>query len=247
MCSDPDDPTPSCDGGSGIPANTSGLGDSPVVISNAPLDPGLKQDKPLSSGENPDPDDGLKIEDSEAQAVQCVNFSGGGCVSYISASLGLDAPTIMMLFGVGFSAVGLPEVGLPLALSGAAFEACAFTATPLCAAVKLLSVNVSGTIDEYGNLYLGPQISWGKSILPFVAVSDYIGFVGNSPLPVVPTETETRDTLSGLSFSIGSIATGGISYSPLASTFHTSYYIDGVPEIFAVNVNFNFWVHDFSP
>jgi hypothetical protein len=138
-------------------------------------------------------------------------------------------------------------VGVPLALGGATFEACAFTATPLCAGVKLLSVNVSATIDEYGNLYLGPQLSWGKSIFPFVAVSDYYGVISSGNDPHVPTEAEVRDTLSGFSVSAGSIATGGASYSPFASTYQTSYYLDGFPELFSVNVNYNFLAHDFSP
>jgi hypothetical protein len=131
----------------------------------------------------------------------------GGCVNYVSVAVGLDAPTIELLSGVGLSYVGLPQVGTPLALAGAAFEACAFTATPLCAVVKLLSVNVSGTVDEYGNLYLGPQISWGKSVLPFVAVSDYLGVISSGNNSHVPTEAETRDTLFGFSISAGSIAT----------------------------------------
>ena len=180
---------------------------------------------------------------------QCTNILGqtGGCIIYVSGSLGLDAPTIMMLSGAGLSFIGFPEAGAPIALAGALFEACAFTATPLCAAVKLLSVNISGTIDEYGNLYLGPQISWGKSILPFVAVSDYWGVISNGNNSQVPTEAQTRDTLSGFSVSAGSIVTGGISYSPLAQTYNTTYYLDGFPEMFSVNVNYNFFIHDFSP
>jgi hypothetical protein len=201
------------------------------------------------NGNNNDEGNENNNEDDKLNDQQCTDILGqtGGCVNYLSLSLGLDAPTIMMLSGAGLSFVGLPHVGLPLALTGAAFEACAFTATPFCAAVKLLSVNLSGTIDQYGNLYLGPQISWGKSILPFVAVSDYFGVISSGNSSHVPTEAETRDTLSGFSVSAGSIATGGVSYSPLASTYNTSYYLDGFPEVFSVNVNYNFLVYDFSP
>ncbi len=195
-----------------------------------------------------DPTDDPEIE-TLSKDHQCTNILGeyGGCISYFSVAIGLDAPTIMMLAGAGLSFVGLPQVGLPLALAGAAFEACAFTATPLCAAVKLLSVNVSATIDEYGNLYVGPQISWGKSILPFVAISDYLGTISSGNDSHVPTEAEVRDNLSGISFSAGTIGTGGISYSPFAQTYNTSYYIDGLPELFSVNANLNFLVYDFSP
>lgn len=241
MCSDPDDPTPSCDGsGTPPPNNPAPLPDDDVYTPPEPLDEGLKQDN------NSDTE---KSHPQQDQSGQCTNVLGeyGGCANYFSASLGLDAPTIMMFIGVGLTYFGLPQAGVPLGLSGAAFEACAFTATPLCAAVKLLSVNVSGTIDQYGNLYVGPQISWGKSILPFIAVSDYLGTISSGNDPHIPTEAETRDTLSGFSFSIGSIATGGVSYSPLASTYQTSYYLDGFPEVFSANANFNFLVYDFSP
>jgi len=83
--------------------------------------------------------------------------------------------------------------------------------------------------------------------LPFVAVSDYFGTISSGNDPHVPTEAETRDTLSGFSVSAGSIGTGGISYSPFAETYNTSYYLDGFTEIFSVNFNYNFLVHDFSP
>ena len=62
-----------------------------------------------------------------------------------------------------------------------------------------------------------------------------------------PSELEVQDTLSGVSVSAGSIATGGVSYSPLASTYKTTYYIDGLPEVFSVNLNYNFRIYDFSP
>ena len=240
MCSDPDDPTPTCDGGGTPPPNTTPLPDKDVYTPPEPLDKGVEQDNNSENGES------LPLQ---GQSGQCTNILGeyGGCVNYFSVSIGLDAPTIMMLLGAGLTYIGFPQAGLPLGLSGAAFEACAFTVTPLCVAVKLLSVNVSGTIDQYGNLYVGPQISWGKSILPFIAVSDYLGTISSGSDPHIPTEAETRDILSGFSFSIGSIATGGVSYSPLASTYQTSYYLDGFPEVFSANANINFLVHDFSP
>ena len=194
-------------------------------------------------------DENTGSPNNEDDSGQCTNVLGeyGGCASYFAISLRLDSPTIMMLLGSGLSVVGLPEAGLPIALSGAAFEAYAYTATPLCMAVKLSSVNISGTVDQYGNLYVGPQLSWGKSILPFVAVSDYFGVISSGNNPHVPTEDETRDTLSGFSMSIGSIAIGGVSYSPLASTYQISYYFDGFPEVFSANINYNFWVYDLSP
>jgi RHS repeat-associated protein len=84
-------------------------------------------------------------------------FGGEGCdPHYYSLGLGLDAPTLMMLSGAVISFFA-PEVGLPVALSGAAFEACAWTATPLCAAVKLASANLALTLDKDGNFYMGPQ------------------------------------------------------------------------------------------
>jgi len=45
VCSDPDDPSPSCESG-GSAINAQGLGSSSVVISGDPLDDGLKQKKP---------------------------------------------------------------------------------------------------------------------------------------------------------------------------------------------------------
>jgi RHS repeat-associated protein len=45
VCSDPDDPTPSCESG-GSTVNAHGLGSSSVVITGDPLDDGLKQKKP---------------------------------------------------------------------------------------------------------------------------------------------------------------------------------------------------------
>ena len=56
MCSDPDDPTPSCDGNGGTPPNTPApLPDALVVINNpGPLDDGQGQDDPTPT---PDPID----------------------------------------------------------------------------------------------------------------------------------------------------------------------------------------------
>jgi RHS repeat-associated protein len=174
-------------------------------------------------------------------------FGGEGCdPQYYSLALGLDAPTLMMLSGLGMSYFA-PEVGVPLGLAGAAFEACAFTATPLCAAVKLTSVNAVFTLDKDGNFYIGPQVSWGKSILPFGAVSFNSGIYPTED-GHIPTESEMEDSLKGLSFSAGTIATGGLSYSPSAKANQVAYYLVGVPEIFSINVfQYNVLVYDFSP
>ena len=91
-----------------------------------------------------------------------------------------------------------------------------------------------------------------SSIVPAPRWSD---LPGTMPRPLYlggnnshfPTEAETRDTLSGISMSAGSIATGGVSYSPLAKTYKTSYYLDGFPEVFSLNINYNFLIYDFSP
>lgn len=157
-------------------------------------------------------------------------------------------PAIMMITGVGLSFARLPQYGLPLALAGVAYEACAFTASPQCAFVKLLSVNLSVTIDEYGNLYAGPQISWGKSILPLISIGNSLGAISSGNDPHVPTETEVRDAITGFSISAGSIATGGISWSPFSDArYNTSYYMVGVPEVASVSLSYNFHLYDFSP
>jgi hypothetical protein len=173
-------------------------------------------------------------------------FNGASCdPQYYSLGLGLDAPTLMMLAGLGISFFA-PDVGVPLGLAGAAFEVCAFTATPLCAAVKLASVNVVGTIDKGGNIYVGPQLSWGKSILPLGAISFNSGIYPTKDGHIA-TEAEMEDSLQGFAASIGTIATGGISYSPFANENKTAYYLVGVPEIFSVNVQYNWLIYDISP
>jgi RHS repeat-associated protein len=152
-------------------------------------------------------------------------FGGKGCdPQYYSAALGLDVPTLMMLSGLGIS-IFAPEVGVPIGLAGAAFEACAVTATPLCAAVKLASINAVFTLDQDGNFYVGPQISWGKSILPFGAVSFNAGIYPTED-GHVPTEREMEDSLKGFSLSAGTIATGGLSYSPNAKANKVAYSVD---------------------
>jgi len=216
-----------------------------------PHKPSPKPDpKPVIPGKGPKRHGG-EADDFYSSVDQCIpNSKYSSCGPfYFSGSLGLDAPTIMMLAGLGISTIA-PEVGVPLGLTGAVIEACAYTATPLCAAVKLLSVSISGTIDTNGNIYAGPQFSWGKSILPFVSVSDYFGGITEGP-GMVPahnvTEAQMRDTLSGFSVSAGTIATGGISYSPFSSTYKNTYYLDGFPEVGALNINYNFWIYDITP
>ena len=151
----------------------------------------------------------------------------------------------MMLLGVGLSTFA-PEVGVPIGLAGAVFEVCAFSATPLCAAVKLASLNAVFTLDKDDNFYVGPQISWGKSILPLGAISFNAGIYPTEDGHVV-TEAEMEDSLRGFSISAGTIATGGVSYSPLASENRKAYYLVGLPEIFSVNFQYNWLVYDFSP
>jgi RHS repeat-associated protein len=176
-----------------------------------------------------------------------LNNNRHGCARYYSIAIGLDAPTIMVLLGLGLGIAKLPHIGLPVALAGLLFEKCAFTASPVCAAVKLTSLNISATIDSYGNLYIGPQISIGKSILPVVAFSNNIGAIYSHDQEP-PTEAEVRDHLTGFSVSGGTIATGGINYSPFATTYNTSYYTVGLPEVISANFNlYNFRVYDFIP
>ncbi len=50
ICTDPEDPTPSCDGSGDYPSNITPLPPAPVVITNPdPLDDGLEQDDPTPS------------------------------------------------------------------------------------------------------------------------------------------------------------------------------------------------------
>jgi hypothetical protein len=173
-------------------------------------------------------------------------FSGEGCdLQYMSLSLGLDAPTLMMLSGLVLLPFA-PEIGTPLGLAGAVFEACAFTATPLCAAVKLASLNVVLSYDKDGNFYAGPQFSWGKSILPFGTVN-WNGGIYPTEDGHIPSEAEMEDSIQGFSVSAGTIATGGISYSPFAEKNQTAYYLVGVPEFFSINVQYNWLLFDFLP
>ena len=205
-------------------------------------------DEELSGGDQEE--NGGLIQDFEDFQQDCSwsgAFGGGGCdLHYLSVGLGLDAPTITMLAGLGISLFA-PEIGVPVLLAGALFEKCAFMASPLCAAVKLASANVVFTLDKDGNFYMGPQLSWGKSILPFGAVSFNAGVFPTSD-GHVPTEAEMEDSLKGWSFSAGTIGTGGISYSPGASQNQVAYYLVGAPELFSVNVaQYNVLLYDFTP
>lgn len=169
-----------------------------------------------------------------------------GCIAYHSLSLGLDVPTIMMISGVALTFFGLPQYGVPIALAGLAFEACVVTLTLLCLAVKSSSLNATFTLDEYGNLYIGGQGSIGKSLLPFVSVSYNYGII-QSNNHHIPTESEVRENLEGISLSIGAIGLNGISYSPTSEKYKTSFYFVGFPEIISANASYSWHVYDFSP
>jgi hypothetical protein len=131
----------------------------------------------------------------------------------------------MMAAGYGLSYVA-PEAGVPLALIGGAFEVCAFTGTLLCAAVKAASIGPVATLDKYGNLYIGVEGSWGKSMTPFIGASGDLGIIVNDHnllsggFPDIPpaTEAETTSFLSGpaLSFSCAFCAWQSAAYSPSA-------------------------------
>jgi hypothetical protein len=150
----------------------------------------------------------------------------------------------MMLLGLGISLFA-PEIGAPLALTGLLLETCAYAGVPGCIAVKTISLNLSITVDSYGNLYAGPQISIGKSLLPLISFSNNMGAIySHDQQP--PTEAQVRDHLTGFSLSAGTLATGGINYSPLASDIKTSFYTVGLPELASANINlYNFRLFDF--
>jgi hypothetical protein len=67
VCSDPEDPTPSCDGSGGYPPNTPDrLPLAPVVITNPdPLDDGLEQDDPTRRPDDAYPSDRILDENSQ--------------------------------------------------------------------------------------------------------------------------------------------------------------------------------------
>jgi RHS repeat-associated protein len=177
---------------------------------------------------------------------RCYDFGGasGYCSDYVSASGGLDLPTLAMTSGLLLSAFA-PAVGVPLGLGGAAFEMAAYTGNPLAVAVKSMSLGVTGTLDAHGNLYGGPQVSIGKSLLPVISVGVELGTYFRSDRSL--TQTEMRDSLSGPSVSAGSIATGGVNFSPFAKDNRTAVYYPIPPEVVAASAQFTFWLHDFTP
>jgi len=156
--------------------------------------------------------------------------------------LGVDAPAIITLAGLGLS-TAKPEIGFPVALAGATFEMCPYAGNPVCAMVKLLSIGGVLTVDKYGNTYAGPQVSWGKSVLPVLAGSVNMGSVVSDDQV---TRSELEETLSGFSVSVGTIATGGISFSPGARKPLT-YYIVGLPELFSINVQYTMQIGQGGP
>jgi hypothetical protein len=177
--------------------------------------------------------------DADSGEHQCDSTSCD--LQYYSLSLGIDVPAVMILTGAGVS-LFQPEIGVPVALAGMAFEMCALTASPLCAAVKLASVEAVLTVDRYGNIYLGPQIAWGKSILPIISVGFNAGTVITEDKHIV-TESELEQNLSGFSVGAGTIATGGLSFSPGIEN-PVSYYFVGFPELFSINFSHSWQIYD---
>jgi RHS repeat-associated protein len=99
VCSDPDDPTPSCESGNPYPNNTHPLPSGPVNILGGPLDPGLPQggggddDEPNLGGGKP-----LPLMD-QSNGTQC---SSGDyyCVSLTLAELTALDNTLIWIGGI---------------------------------------------------------------------------------------------------------------------------------------------------
>jgi hypothetical protein len=138
---------------------------------------------------------------------------------YVTVSWAVDAPTIVMLTGLGLTLAGFP-VGAPIAVAGAAIELCAWTATPLCLGAKLLGVGGSVTLDRYGNVFWAPlQISWGKTLTPFIGAQVDFGTILDDYGPPgpreIPTERESISFLEGTSLNVA-LPGIGATYSPFA-------------------------------
>ena len=160
--------------------------------------------------------------------------------SYTSYSAGVDIPSIVMGVGAVVSALGGPEAGVPLALAGAAIEAGAYTGAPPAALIKSTTIGALVTVDSYGQVYAGPQISIGKSAVPIIGLSITSGRILTddschpyvceqlNPKPIRPaTAAESRSFLEGPSLSVSGLPaplffglTGipnGLTWSPFAS------------------------------
>jgi RHS repeat-associated protein len=166
--------------------------------------------------------------------------------SYMSLSIGIDLPTVIMGTGALISlADGLvpafDSVGLPIVLVGALLETCAGTGIPLCVAIKLTSIGGVATVDDYGNVYAGPQLSFGKSVTPFIGGEFDMGFIINGDGRHASEDT-TEKFLSGFSVSGGTIATGGIAYSP--SLNKSAYYMVGLPSLGSINASYTWMIYD---
>jgi hypothetical protein len=115
VCSDPDDPTPSCDGSGGPPPNQTPLPDGPVDIPGGPLDPGQEQDdptpKPSGGGGHPL----LSLSNDTTQ--NCL--SNPYCFNATQADLFNQANTLHWTsIGLYIAAAIIGGIGLALVMEG---------------------------------------------------------------------------------------------------------------------------------
>jgi len=125
VCSDPDDPTPSCDGSGGPPPNQTPLPDGPVDIPGGPLDPGQEQDDPTPT---PKPSGGghplLSLSNDITQncqsnpycfyANQTDIFNQANTLYW--ASLGFGAAAVLIgVVGAALMIASIPVAPLPVA------------------------------------------------------------------------------------------------------------------------------------
>ena len=157
VCTDPDDPTPSCEGGGPPPPNTPApLGDAPVVYPPDPLDPGQEEDDPTPAPNIPLPA-GDSCSGSSCPIVS--NFPDGPSCSLVNpycsyySELPEPYPWLPDYFALG--------AGAPV--------------------LWILGIDAVFTFDKYGRIYFGAGPSAGTSYVGLdVNVSASFGYIIDS-------------------------------------------------------------------
>jgi len=202
-------------------------------------DPACKQQTPTAYGLKP-----KAISNSWFEKPSAYNMS-----------VTVDVPTIMMVGGLVITPLN-PELGGTIALTGAGMESAAYMGHPLALGLKATSVGASVTIDTYGDIYAGPQLSFGKSLL-----TPLFGFSVNTQHIITKSgnyanEQETRDFLTGPSISInsglGPLVTAfsnipsGVTYSPLANNKSSKNGTIISTSVLSIDFSWNFFLTQFG-
>jgi hypothetical protein len=74
---------------------------------------------------------------------------------------------------------------------------------PIPGTMNLLSFSGQAVLDRYGNIYVGPGVSLGKTYITPVSGSITLGTLSECERPSKPTEKQLKDFLSGHSITFG--------------------------------------------